>query len=230
MKIRLRIIIVFLTAAFFLFLPRTLLAHGEEISQTALIAENIALLIHIVTAVFMAWPLYALITVNERPIVGVPLGDKVDDFMEGIIKKNSRRCYIFQITALVSGLYLVMAHYESFSVLLTNWRLFGKLAGLFTLMGLLSYVVISLQPRIDTLFMKLKRGGKSKEKIAGQISSLRLKRKKLATACLSTLLAVILFAVQINNPLPVLVNAILLGLFALFAHRVFKANIPYGWV
>jgi hypothetical protein len=231
-KMRLiRVLLIFLLGLVLsLILPQSVLAHGEKASEAALIAENVVLLVHIITAVFMAWPLYALITVNERPVVGAPLGDKVDDFIEGIIKKNSRRCYIFQLTALVTGLYLVGTHYESFSVLLTNWRLFGKLLGLFSLMGLLSYVVYSLQPRIDTLFMKLKKKDKSKEKIAAQISRLRLQRKKFATACLTILLAVILLAVQINNPLPLLVNAILLGLFALFAYRVYKANIPYGWV
>ncbi len=49
--------------------------------------HKIVLFIHIISVVFMAWPLYALITVNERPKVSAPVGDKVDDFMEGILKK-----------------------------------------------------------------------------------------------------------------------------------------------
>ncbi len=216
---------------FTIYIPQSVFAHGEEgVSELASTIENIVLLLHIVAAVFMAWPLYAIITVNERPKVGAAVGDKVDDFMEGIIKKSSIRCYVFQTTALVTGLYLVWSHADlGFDALITNWPLSGKLLGLFILMGLLSYVVFSLQPRIDKLFEELK-NSPSKENIAGQINSLRLKRKKIATGCLFIVLAVILFAIQIIEPLSLLINSVLLILIALFSYRVFKANIPYGWV
>lgn len=194
------------------------------------VSESIVLLVHIISAVFMAWPLYALITVNERPKVGAPLGDKVDDFMEGIIKKNSVRCYIFQLTAFFSGLYLTWSHPDlGFGAFSTNWRLSGKLLGLFLLMGILSYVVFSLQPKIDKLFVKLAKT-RAKEEIAGQINRLRLKRKKLATACLFILLSTLVLAIQIREPLPIFINLILFILIGLFSWRVFKKNIPYGWV
>ncbi|MCL5986142.1 MAG: hypothetical protein M1371_06205 [Actinobacteria bacterium] len=192
--------------------------------------EKIVLLLHIITAVFMAWPLYALITVNERPKLGAPLGDKVDDFMEGIIKKNSRRCFVFQTTALATGLYLTWVHTDlGFSVLITNWFILGKLLGLFVLMGLLSYVVVNLQPKIDKLFEELKKGS-SKEDISKQINSLRLKRKKIATGCLFVVLTIILLAVQVEETLPLLANIVLIILIALFAYRVYRKNIPYGWI
>lgn len=34
--------------------------------------------IHLVNAILMAWPLYALVTVNQRARLGPPLGDRVD--------------------------------------------------------------------------------------------------------------------------------------------------------
>lgn len=191
--------------------------------------ENIVLLIHIISAVFMAWPLYALITVNERPKVGAPVGDKIDDFMEGIIKKNAIRCYVFQATALVTGLYLVWLHYDSVYLIVSNWRLLGKTVGLLLLMASLSYVVFSLQPKIDKLFADLRKS-QAKEDIAKKIGTLRIRRKKMAAACLFILLTVIILAVQINQPLFYWINIILIVLIALFVIRVYKKSVPYGWI
>lgn len=190
---------------------------------------GVVALLHILSAIFMAWPLYALITVNERPKVKAPAGDYVDDFMEGIIKKQSGRCYIFQITALVSGLYLWSYGNYGFTLTGPNLLMLGKLLGLLILMGLLSYVVFALQPKIDNLFVILKKR-KDKEEVVSKINSLRLKRKKFAASCLFVLLAIIIFAVQIRQPLSLLINVALLDLAALFSYRVYKANIPYGWV
>lgn len=191
---------------------------------------GIATLLHITSAVFMAWPLYALITVNERPKVGASLGDKVDDFMESIIKKQAGRCYIFQITALITGLYLWSYGKFGFSLSAANLFMFGKLLGLLILMGLLSYVVFVVQPKIDTLFGLLKERAKNKEEITSKIIMLRVERKKFAATCLFVLLVIIIFAVQIREPLSLFINIILLSVAALFSVRVYKTNIPYGWV
>ncbi len=185
-------------------------------------------LLHIISAIFMAWPLYALITVNERPKVGAVVGDKVDDFMESIIKKQSGRCYIFQITALITGFYLWSRGDFGFTLSVPNLLMLCKLLGLFILMVLLSYVAFVIQPKIDALFALLKNG--NDEKVANKINSLRLKRKKFAATCLFILLIIIIFAVQISKPLSLLINVVLLVLAALFSYRVYKSNIPYGWV
>lgn len=95
----------------------------------------------------------------------------------------------------------------------------------------MSYVVFTLQPRIDGLFGKIGSvSAGSKKEIEKEINNLRLQRKKTASACLFVLLAVLLLAIQIRAPLPLVVNSALLALAALFAYRVFKANVPYGWV
>jgi len=189
-------------------------------------AIGVVMFLHIISAIFMAWPLYALITVNERPKVGATLGDKVDDFMEGIIKKQAGRCYIFQITALITGLYLWSRGDFGFTLSVPNLLMLGKLLGLFILMGLLSYVVFFVQPNIDNLFIELKKGSD----VGSKINGLRLKRKKFAATCLFVLLIIIIFAVQIREPLLLLINIVLLVLAALFSYRVYKSNIPYGWV
>ncbi len=189
---------------------------------------GIVTLLHIISAIFMAWPLYALITVNERPKAGAVVGDKVDDFMEGIIKKQSGRCYIFQITALITGLYLWSRGDYGFSLSSPNLLMLGKLLGLFILIGLLSYVVFTIQPKIDNLFILLKK--RNEEEIVNKINKLRLKRKKFAATCLFVLIAIIIFAIQIKEPLSLLINVLLLALAALFSYRVYKSNIPYGWI
>ncbi len=191
--------------------------------------EKIVLFIHIISVVFMAWPLYALITVNERPKVNAPVGDKVDDFMEGILKKNAIRCYIFQSTALLTGIYLVWSNYGNLSLIVSNWRLLGKTVGLLLIMGSLSYVVFYLQPKIDKLFVDLKKP-QFKEDITKKIGTIRVTRKKMAAACLFIVLTVFLLAVQIIIPLPIWANVVLTVLIALFVIRVYKKSVPYGWI
>jgi len=190
-------------------------------------AVGIIILLHIVSAIFMAWPLYALISVNERKAVKAPLGDETDTYMENIIKKQAGRCYIFQITALITGLYLWSRGNFGIALSVPNLLMLGKFLGLFILMGLLSYVVFVIQPKIDSLFAELKK--ENEEKVASQLNKLRAKRKRFAATCLFVLLAIIIFAVQIREPLSLLVNVVLLVLAALFSYRVYKSNIPYGW-
>lgn len=202
---------------FFAAAPALVLAHGgTESSAAAEVVERAVLLLHIVTAVFMAWPLYALITVNERPQVPAAVGDAVDDFLEGIVRKNARRCAVYQSTALLTGLYLAWSHADlGLGALRTNPALFGKLLGLLVLMGLLATVVFRIQPQIDRQFAVLKRGGPPPEAVA-RIRALRGRRKRIAATCLAVLLAVLLLAVQIRAPFPAFANVAFLAAIALF--------------
>ncbi|MCH7586694.1 MAG: hypothetical protein IIC78_01460 [Chloroflexi bacterium] len=108
--------------------------------------------IHILNAVLMAWPIYALVMVNQRLRLGPPLGDRVDIFMENTIKNRTIPCLIFQLTALVSGLALILASNQSLSVIFSNTALAVKFGLLLVVMGLLAMVHFNLQPRIDSLF------------------------------------------------------------------------------
>lgn len=191
--------------------------------------EKIVLFIHIISVVFMAWPLYAIITVNERPKVSAPVGDKVDDFMEGILKKNTIRCYVFQTTALLTGIYLIWSKFGTFAPIVSNWVLLGKTIGLLLIMGSLSFVVFYLQPKIDKLFADL-RESQGKEAIVKKIGAIRLTRKKMAATCLFIVLTVFLLAVQIYKSFPIWVNAIVVVLIILFVIRVYKKSVPYGWI
>ena len=81
--------------------------------------------LHIITVVFMAAPLYNLVVVNERVKFGKAHLD-VDRYFESIIRGNSIRCYVFQVTALVTGVALAILG-GSVAALFTNWVLLAKL-------------------------------------------------------------------------------------------------------
>src|SRR5574341_725211 len=118
--------------------------------------------VHIVNAILMAWPFYALVAVNQRARLGPPLGDRVDVYLEKMIKSRVVPCYVFQLSALVSGLWLVYAAGRGFDVLIANWVLGLKFLLLLVIAALLSIVHFNLQPHIDALFAKAS-GGKIEE-------------------------------------------------------------------
>lgn len=185
--------------------------------------------VHILSAVFMAWPLYALITVNERGRLGPPLGDRADRYMENIIRGMTVRCFAFQVTALVTGVILVLRRGLGWGALLTNPVLFAKLLLLFTLMGLLSSVHFSLQPRLDRLFASAPSGPISGE-LATRIAALRLRRKRTAAVCLFLVMTLILLALQVYARLSLTLTILLLMAAAVFVWNAFRTRIPYGWM
>ncbi|MFQ5896978.1 MAG: DUF2269 family protein [Candidatus Methylomirabilia bacterium] len=183
--------------------------------------------LHVLAVVFMAAPLYNLIVVNER----VKLGKahlQVDQYFENIIRGNSTRCYVFQLTALVTGILLLIMSGALIS-LFTNWVLLVKLLFLLALMSLLSVIHFSIQPRIDGLLAQAE-GEAIPQPIASQIAGFRLRRKRLASVCLFLVIATVLLGLQVVSPFGAPLTAILIVLAALFAWRVYRTPIPYGWI
>src|SRR3989304_5883838 len=110
--------------------------------------------LHILTVVFMSAPLYNLIVVNERLRFGkAPYA--VDRYFENLIKANAIRCFVFQLTALVTGLLLIPLGGLPFSALVTNGILLAKFLLLIVLSVLLSYVHRGVQPRIEALLSRV---------------------------------------------------------------------------
>ncbi len=73
-----------------------------------MMAYNIIKFFHILSVVFMSAPLYNLIVVNERVLFGkAPFA--VDRYFENIIKGAAIRCYVYQLSALVTGILLLPA-------------------------------------------------------------------------------------------------------------------------
>lgn len=185
--------------------------------------------VHIITAILMAWPFYALVTVNQRVRLGPPLGDRVDTYMENIIKNRTIPCYIFQATVLITGLALILLRGMGLDVLVTNWVLGAKFFLLLFIAGLLSYVHFSLQPALDRLFAQAS-GSQIPKETASQIQSLRLRRKRIASICTFSVLTMAMLGVQVWAAFPLWLTAVLVVAIAIFTWRAYKSVTPYGWV
>ncbi|MFQ5905751.1 MAG: hypothetical protein ACE5JA_04185 [bacterium] len=187
--------------------------------------------LHVLAVVFMAWPLYALISVNERVRLGAPVGSDADTYMESIIKGQTRRCYVFQLTAAASGLVLLTLNGMGLSAVLFNWVVASKTLLLIAVIFLLSHVHKSLQPRIDALFSGVQTSRENiPDETLSRIGALRSRRKKLAGLCLFLVITIIILGVQVYNPFHPVLTLVLLVLAALFAWRAYRGPIKYGWI
>jgi len=184
--------------------------------------------IHVLNALLMAWPFYALVAVNQRGRLGPPLGDRVDVYMENIIKNRTIPCFVFQATALLTGVLLVEFRGRSLGDLFTEPMLAFKFFPLLLIGGLLTYVHVSLQPRIDALFAQAG-GAPASPQLAKQIGPLRIQRKRLATACLFVVLISSMLGVQVWAPFPVWLTLVLTAVIGLFTWRAYSSVTPYGW-
>lgn len=184
--------------------------------------------LHILTVVFMAAPLYNLIVVNERLRFGkAPYA--VDRYFENLIKTNAVRCFVFQATAFLTGVLLVLLPGHPLSLLFTNGILLAKFLLLLLLTVLLSQVHFGIQPRIEALLAQV-HGQEIPPDIAAQLLPWRSRRKKLAGLCLFFVITLVLLGLQVFTRFHLGLTALLLLLAALFAWRVYKTTIPYGWL
>jgi len=184
--------------------------------------------VHIINAILMAWPIYALVTVNQRARLGPPLGDRVDIYMENIIKNRTIPCFIFQATALITGVMLVVLRGQSVEVLFTNPALAAKWILLVLIIVLLAYIYVGIQPRIDALFAQSE-GNTVSADIAAKINALRLRRKRIATVCMFVVLTASMFGVQVWAAFPIWLTLLLLVAIIGFTWRSYKGVTPYGW-
>lgn len=190
---------------------------------------SILKVIHVLTAILMAWPFYALVSVNQRVRLGPPLGDRVDAYMENIIKNRTVPCYVFQATALITGLALMSLRGLGLGSLVTNPVLGIKFLLLLLIAGLLTYVHIRLQPQIDLLFEKSASNPIPAE-AAARIGPLRAQRKRIASICLFSVLTIAMFGMQVWVAFPLWLTGVLLVAIAAFTWRAYQSQIPYGWV
>jgi len=184
--------------------------------------------LHVVTAILMAWPFYALVAVNQRARLGPPLGDRVDTYLENVIKNRTIPCFVFQGTALITGLLLILLRGLGFDALITYPALGLKLLLLLLIAGLLSYVHVRLQPRIDGLFAQ--GGSPISKEIANQIQALRLRRKRLASICLLSVLTTAMLGVQAWAAFPVWLTIVLVAAIAAFTWRAYASVTAWGWM
>ncbi len=183
--------------------------------------------IHVITAVLMAWPTYALVAVNQRVRLGPPLGDRADVYMENIIKNRTIPCFVFQATAGVTGLFLVLLR-GGLDTLVKIPVLGLKSLQLLLIAGLLSYAHFGLQPQIDALFAQA--GSPVPGDVAPRIGALRQRRKLMASICMFVVLTISMLGVQAWTPFPLWLTVLLVIAIAAFTWRTYTSTTPYGWM
>lgn len=185
---------------------------------------------HLISFVFMSIPLFNLIVVNERALMGASFSFGADIYMENIIRHGAYRCYVFQLSVLISGILLLIYGPCDWQSVFSNTILIIKTALLFVLMGLLSYVHFSLQPKIDSFFKDVMPDAKVPDNFLAPVKPYRVLRKRLATFCLFLVLTTIILGMQVFGVFPLWLNVILIALAVLFVWRVNKTLILFGWV
>jgi hypothetical protein len=176
----------------------------------------------------MAWPFYALLITGERIRLGPPL-DRADTYMENIVRPQTIRCMVFQITLLVTGplvVYLKVGPEWLPTLTGANLRLLGKEVLVLLLLGMTLYMHFYLQPRIDRLLQTA-----SGDPQAGQEAGrLRGRRRQMAAICLWYVLVAVILGVQAWQSFGRVFTIVLAGVAALFVWRVYRGLVPWGWV
>jgi len=186
----------------------------------------VVLLLHLVAMLFMAAPLYALITVNERARFAVPPNYNTDRYLENVIKSQPIRCYAYLAVILVTGILLTWAR----GWIWTDWALIAKLVAATAIGFLLSYVHFSIQPHIERILDKLKPGEEVPAEDRPTLLTWRSRRKRLAGICLFLVLTALIMGVRVTWGYAPWLAAVFMVAAALFSWRVYRTPIRLGWV
>jgi len=187
--------------------------------------------LHIVAALLMAWPYYALAAVNQRVRLGPPLGDRTDRYMENILKSRTTGCFVFQFTLLAGGFALIAARVHDGlhdgNWFLTNKVIIAKIVILLLMTASLSWVRFVMQPEIDRRFGDY---GELTEEDKNRIMLLRVRRKRMSAGCMFLAFSAALLGLQTYVRFPYWLTAVLAALVAVWAWRSYRSTTPYGWV
>jgi len=191
---------------------------------------SVLIFLHVMGFVFMSTPLFNLIVVNERALLGSSFNYHADRYMENIIRHGAIRCYVFQCTVLISGVLLIIFGPLGIEALWTSWVVLAKTLILFTMMGLLSYVHFSLQPKIEFYMSKIGPDDEVPDGFSAQLKPYRVKRKRLATFCLFLVVTAIILGLQVYGAFSPILTIVLIGIGALFALKASRTLIRFGWI
>ena len=193
-------------------------------------AYHIVRFLHIMGFVFMSVPLFNLIVVNERAQLGAAFNYHADRYMENIIRRGAARCFVFQTTVLITGVLLLFLGPLGISTLWTSWIVLAKTLLLLTLMALLSYVHFGLQPRIEALLAGIGSETTVPDDFAAQLKPYRVRRKRMATLCLFLVITAIILGLQVYGTFSPYLTLLLIALAGVFALRVNKTLLRFGWI
>ncbi len=191
---------------------------------------NVLIFLHVMGFVFMSTPMFNLIVVNERALLGSSFNYYADRYMENIIRHGAIRCYVFQWTVLISGVLLLIYGPLGIEVLWTSWVVLAKTLIVFTMMGLLSYVHFSLQPKIESFMSKIGPEDAVPDDFSAQMRPYRVRRKRLATFCLFLVISAIILGLQVYDTFSPILTFMLIGIGALLAWKANKTLLRLGWV
>jgi hypothetical protein len=186
--------------------------------------------LHLLSFVFMSIPLFNLIVVNERALMGSGFVYATDRYMENIIRHGAPRCFIFQTSVLATGVLLLLTGPLGMAALWQNWVLLTKAILLLLLMGMLSYVHLGLQPKIEAQLTAVGPDTPVPPGLAAALKPYRLRRKRLATFCLFLVITTIVLGVQVYSRFTAPLTFVLIGAAAVFSWRANKTLIHFGWV
>lgn len=186
--------------------------------------------LHVMAFVFMSVPLFNLIVVNERAVLGGSFSYDADTYMENIIRRGARRCFVFQWTVLLTGIGILLTGPLGFAAVWANRVLFAKVILLFILMGLLSFVHFRLQPTIDRILAEARPGAAIPDDLPARLKPHRVLRKRLATFCLFLLIVTIILGMQVYARFSLWLTLGLMALAALFALRANRTLLRLGWL
>jgi len=185
---------------------------------------------HIMSFVFMSIPLFNLIVVNERAQMEPAFNWATDRYFENIIRQGALRCFVFQGSAFLSGILLLVVGPSGLESLLTNSILLSKTVLLVALTGMLTYVHLGLQPKIEALMSTIDADNPIPDDFGTQLKPYRVRRKQLATFCLFLVITTIILGLQVYGTFSGLLNFTLIALAALFALRVNRTLLRFGWL
>ena len=185
----------------------------------------VVLLLHLVAMLFMAAPLYALLAVGERARFAVPPNYNTDRYLENILKNQPLRCYAYLAVILVTGILLTWAR----GWIWADWALIAKLVAFTALVSLLSYVHFVVQPHIESILTGWNPGEEVPAEKRPTFLAWRSRRKRLAATCLFLVLTSLIMGVRVTWGYAPWLAAVFMIAAALFAWRVYRTPIRFGW-
>jgi len=194
------------------------------------ILYDVLLFLHILSFVFMSVPLFNLIVVNERALLGIKFNYYADRYMENIIRHGASRCFVFQASVFVTGILLLIFGDLGIGELWSNWIIIAKVILLFVLVVMLSIVHLRLQPRIEELMSTIDPESEIPDDFVNNLKPFRVLRKRMATGCLFLVITTIILGMQVYSTYNPFVTIILIAFAGLFALRVNKSLIKFGWL
>ncbi len=183
------------------------------------------MLLHLIATLFMAAPLYALLAVGERGRFTVPPNYNTDRYLENILKNQPIRCYAYLAVILITGILLTWSR----GWIWTDWALIVKLVAFAALASLLSYVHFTIQPHIESILTGWKPGEEVPADKKATFLNWRRRRKRLAGICLFLVLTALIMGVRVTWGYAPWLAAVFVVGAALFAWRVYRAPVRFGW-